>query len=206
MADARAPVSELFGGASGVGWAALKAVLMFAVSVAGLRIGERRTLAQLGVYDFAVAVAVGALIARTATSSTTSFATGAVALVTLLVAHRGLTLLRRHHLLGPLVDAPPRVLIADGRPQRRELAKAGLTLNDVVALLRVNNVTRIEDVQYMLYESRGALTLVKGNEPVGPLVLDGLAAARFSPAGPGRPARSANVRLTHDADTGRSVD
>jgi uncharacterized membrane protein YcaP (DUF421 family) len=199
-------VSELIGGVSGLGWAALKAVLMFVVAVVGLRIGERRTLAQLGVYDFAVAVAVGALIARTATSTTTPFATGAVALVTLLLAHRGITLLRRHHLLGPLVDAPPRVLIANGNPQHRELAKAGLTLEDVLALLRVNNVTSIEDVQYMLYESRGALTIVTGDGPVGPLVRDGLAAARFSPCGPGRPTPSANVRLTHDADAGRRVD
>jgi uncharacterized membrane protein YcaP (DUF421 family) len=196
-------MSELIGGADGLGWAALKAVLMFALAVAGLRIGERRTLAQLGVYDFAVAVAVGALIARTATSSTTSFATGAVVLVTLLLAHRGVTLLRRQHLLGPLVDAPPRVLIANGQPQRRELAKAGLTLNDVFALLRVNNVARIEDVQYLLYESRGALTLVTGDEPVGPLVLDGLAAARFTPPDPGSQAPSANVRLTHETDAAR---
>jgi uncharacterized membrane protein YcaP (DUF421 family) len=181
-------MSELTGGATGLGWAALKAILMFAVAVGGLRIAERRTLAQLGAFDFAVAVAVGALIARTATSSTTSFATGAVVLVTLLLAHRAITELRRHHWLGPLVDAPPRVLIAHGRPQDRELARAGLTLGDVYALLRENQVVAVEDVQYLLYESRGALTVVTTADQVGPLIRDGLRAAHLTLPDPSQPA------------------
>jgi hypothetical protein len=73
---------ELVGGTGGLGWVAVKAVLMFAVTVIGLRLGERRTLAQLGAFDFAVAVAIGAIIGRTVTAPSASFAVGAVALVT----------------------------------------------------------------------------------------------------------------------------
>jgi len=173
-------VSELTVGGAALGWAALKAVLMFVVAVGGLRLGERRTLAQLGAFDFAVAVAVGALIARTATSSTTSFATGAVVLVTLLLAHRAVTELRRHHWIGALVDAPPRVLIADGKPQERELARVGLTRGDLYALLRENRVAAVDDVRFLLYESRGALTLVTTDDRIGPLVRDALAAAQIT--------------------------
>ena len=49
---------------------AVKAVLMFAVTIVGLRLGERRTLAQLGAFDFAVAI--GAIIGRTVTASSAS--------------------------------------------------------------------------------------------------------------------------------------
>jgi hypothetical protein len=52
-------VPELIGGASGLGWIAVKAAL-FAVAVTGLHLGERRTHAQLSAFDFAVAVAIGA--------------------------------------------------------------------------------------------------------------------------------------------------
>ena len=44
-------VPELVGGTSGLGWVAVKAVLLFAVAVIGLRLGERRTLAQLSAFD-----------------------------------------------------------------------------------------------------------------------------------------------------------
>ena len=79
-------MQELFRGPGGLGWVAVKAVLLFAVAVIGLRLGERRTLAQLSAFDFTVAVAIGSIIGRTVTVASTSFATGAVALVTLLVA------------------------------------------------------------------------------------------------------------------------
>jgi hypothetical protein len=67
---------ELVGGAGGLGWVAAKAVLVFAVAVIGLRLGERRTLAQLGVFDFAVAVATGAIIGGTAISPSVSLISG----------------------------------------------------------------------------------------------------------------------------------
>jgi ABC-type multidrug transport system fused ATPase/permease subunit len=55
-------VPELIGGASALGWVALKAVLIFAVAVIGLRLAEWRTFAQLSAFDFEVAVAIGAII------------------------------------------------------------------------------------------------------------------------------------------------
>src|SRR6516162_6159967 len=148
-------VPELIGGASALGWAALKAVLLFTVAVIGLRLGERRTLAQLSAFDFAVAVAVGAIIGRGATASDTSFVTSAVALVTFLVAHRVVAVLRRHSRVVRLIDHPPRVLVAGGELQGRELARAGLTAADVYALLRERGVGDLGQVGYLIYEEGG---------------------------------------------------
>jgi uncharacterized membrane protein YcaP (DUF421 family) len=165
---------ELIGGASGLGWVAVKAVLLFAVAVIGLRVGERRTLAQLSAFDFAVAVAIGAIIGRGATASDTSFASSAVALVTFLVAHRVVAILRRHSRIVRQIDHPPRVLVADGELREAELARAGLTAADVYALLREKGVGDLGQVGYLLYEPRGAVTLVGAGSEPGPLVLTGL--------------------------------
>ena len=163
----------------------MKALLMFAITVVGLRLAERRTLAQLSAFDFAVAVAVGALIARTATSSTTSFATGAVVLVTLLAAHRLVTESRRTRWIGRLTDSPPRVLVAGGRLAPHGMARAGLTPDDVFALLREHGVVDVADVQFLLYEARGAVTLAKVGEPIGPTLTSGLQAAGYDPVAAG---------------------
>ena len=167
-------VRELIGGAGGLGWVAVKAVLLFTVAVIGLRLGERRTLAQLSAFDFAVAVAVGAIIGRGSTAADTSFASSAVALVTFLVAHRIVAILRRHSRLVRLIDHPPRVLVVRGKLQGGELARAGLTPADVYALLREKGVGDLGEVGYLLYEPRGAVTLVRAGREPGPLVLDGL--------------------------------
>jgi uncharacterized membrane protein YcaP (DUF421 family) len=168
-------VPELIGGASGLGWVAVKAVLLFAVAVIGLRLGERRTLAQLSAFDFAVAVALGAIIGRGATASDTSFATSAIALVTLLVAHRVVAIGRRHSRVVRLIDHPPRVLVARGELQGKELARAGLTAADVYALLRENGVGDLGQVGYLLYETRGAVTVIGADREPGPLMRTGSA-------------------------------
>ena len=172
-------VPELIGGASGLGWVAAKAVLLFAVAVIGLRLGERRTLAQLSAFDFAVAVAIGAIIGRGATSSDTSFATSAIALVTFLVAHRVVAIGRRHSQVVRLIDYPPRVLVARGELQGKELARAGLTAADVYALLREKGVSDLGQVGYLLYETRGAVTVISAGREPSPLVRDGLNASGY---------------------------
>ena len=190
---------ELIGDAGGLGWVAVKAVLLFAVAVIGLRLGERRTLAQLTAFDFAVAVAIGAIIGRGATASDTSFATSAVALVTFLVAHRAVAIGRRHSRVARLIDHPPRVLVAHGEVQEKELARAGLTDEDVYALLREHGVGDLGQVGYLLYETRGAVTVVGAGREPGPLVRDGLNAAGYPPAPQARRAerlRKANTRRT----------
>jgi uncharacterized membrane protein YcaP (DUF421 family) len=175
-------VAELIGGASGLGWVVVKAVLLFAVAVIGLRLGERRTLAQLSAFDFAVAVAIGAIIGRGATASDTSFASSAVALVTLLVAHRVVAISRRHSRVVRLIDHAPRVLAVGGELQERELARAGLTDEDVYALLREHGVGDLGQVGYLLYEPRGSVTVVGvGHEP-GPLVRDRINASGYRQA------------------------
>jgi uncharacterized membrane protein YcaP (DUF421 family) len=172
---------ELIGGAGGLGWVAVKAVLLFAVAVIGLRLGERRTLAQLSAFDFAVAVAIGAIIGRGATASDTSFATSAVALVTLLVAHRVVAISRRHSRVVRLIDHPPRVLVAGGELQAQELARAGLTDADVYALLRENGVGDLGQVGYLLYETRGTVTVIGAGREPGPLMREGLNASGYRP-------------------------
>jgi uncharacterized membrane protein YcaP (DUF421 family) len=179
-------VPELIGGAGGLGWVAVKAALLFAVAVIGLRLGERRTLAQLNAFDFAVAVAIGSIIGRGATSSSTSFATSAVALVTFLVAHRVIAILRLHSRAARLIDHPPRVLVARGEIQARELARAGLIATDVYALLREKGVSDLRQVGYLLYEANGAVTLVGADREPGPLVLDGLKASGYRRVPPGK--------------------
>lgn len=170
-------MQELVGGTGGLGWVAVKAVLLFAVTVIGLRLGERRTLAQLGAFDFAVAVAIGAIIGRTVTASSASFATGAVALLTLLLVHRLVAFARRHSRIARMIDHPPRLLVAQGKLQDHELARAGLTAADVYALLRQQGVDDLGQVGYLLYETRGMTTLIRADAEPGRLMRAGLLAA-----------------------------
>jgi uncharacterized membrane protein YcaP (DUF421 family) len=164
-----------FSGQSGQLWeVAAKAALMYLIAVLALRAGQRRTLAQWTAIDFAAAVAVGAIVGRTALAHGQSFLVGAVALVTILAMHSLAMAGRFSPTIAKLVDHRVRVLVSNGILRRDQLRLCGLTDNDVIAKLRQLGVHRLDEVRYVLYETKGELTVVRNEDAQGELVTIGL--------------------------------
>ncbi|MDN5760773.1 MAG: DUF421 domain-containing protein [Microlunatus sp.] len=160
-----------------------KAVLMYATALIGLRLGQRRTVAQFTIIDFVAAVSVGAIVARTAVAQDQSWEAGVIALVAILAAHQLVSKLRFQPLFTHLTDHRVRILVANGQLQRRELSRTGVTETDLFAELRLRGVFDLAAVHFVLYETKGGLTVVSGDDPAdAPLVLAGLAEARALPA------------------------
>jgi uncharacterized membrane protein YcaP (DUF421 family) len=166
----------LFAGGGGLGAAAAKAALMYLAALLGLRIAHRRTLAQWTAIDFAAAVAVGAIVGRTAVAATEPLLVGVVALATVLAAHAVVTFGRYLPWLAKLTDHRVRVLVDHGRLRRRQLLVCGLTEADLSAQLRQQGVYDLEDLRYVLYETKGELTVVRERSDAAepPLVRSGL--------------------------------
>jgi uncharacterized membrane protein YcaP (DUF421 family) len=164
-----------------------KAALMYTTAVLGLRVAHRRTLAQWTAIDFAAAVAIGAVVGRTAIASGQSYLVGATALVTLLAAHAVVTVGRTHRWFAKAVDHRVRVLVDHGTLRRDQLRLCGLTDNDVLAKLREQGVGALAELRYVLYETKGELTIVRepgDGAPDPELVTTGLRdAAGFGTAG-----------------------
>ena len=169
--------SWLVSGAGPLGVAAAKAALMYLTALVGLRIAHRRTLAQWTAIDFAAAVAVGAVVGRTAVASSEPLLVGVVALLTLLLAHAVVTFGRYLPWVTKLTDHRVRVLVDHGQLRRRQMVLCGLTEADLFAQLRQKGCYGLETVKYVLYETKGELTVVRddpggGEDP--PLVSRGL--------------------------------
>lgn len=168
----------------GLDLVAAKAGLMYVVAVLGLRVAQRRTLAQWTAIDFAASVAVGAIVGRTAVASQQGFLVGVVALATILGAHSLAMFGRFNRLIAKLVDHRVRVLVDHGTLRRDQLRLCGLTDNDLISKLRELGVHRLEDLRYVLYETKGELTVVREDAHEDtPLVAEGLrSAAGFEPS------------------------
>jgi len=140
--------------------AVVKVVLLFLTAVVAFRLTQRRTLAQLAPFDWVAAVAVGAIIGRTATATDASFLTGAAALVALLVAHGVVTRLRFLPGVARITDPPGTVLVRDGAVVARNLRRSGITDADLEVLLRERGAPPVTDIELAVLEPRGAVTLV----------------------------------------------
>ncbi len=153
-------VNELVGNVGVLGWTAVKAALLFITATLALRVARRRTLAQMTVIDIIAAVAIGAIIGRVPNSSDTSFLAGAVTLVVILAVHSLLNRARRWRPVSSVLDHPPRLLVARGRLVEANLRRCGLTRDDVYALVRERGVLDLNQVEYLVYEHRGKVSLV----------------------------------------------
>lgn len=167
-------MSWLIGHWEDLGIVAAKASLIYLMALVGLRLAQRRTLAQWTIIDFAAAVATGAIMGRTAVSQGQSFVFGAAALLTFICAHWLVSFARFHPWLAKVVDHRVRVLVHDGTMCTRQLRMCGLTENDLLSHLRQRGYYSLADLRYVLYESKGSLTVVPRDVGDADLVRAGL--------------------------------
>jgi len=151
----------LVGGYDEVGWVALKALLLYLTAVLGLRVGERRTLAQLSPFDFVAAVAVGAIVGRVPNAHDGSYLNGLATLATVLGAHAGLTRLRLRPGAARLLEHQPRLLVAAGRVLEDELRRCGLTRDDLDGVLRQHGIEELRLVRHLILEPRGQVSIIR---------------------------------------------
>ncbi|MCA1682993.1 MAG: DUF421 domain-containing protein [Actinobacteria bacterium] len=179
----------LVGPLGSLGFVALTAALMYLSTVLALRVGERRTIAEMSAFDFVVAVAIGAIVGRTVTSAEPTYLQGMTAIVTLLVTHHVVGILRRRFpAVRRAVEERPVVVVTDGRVHERAVAAVDLTMEDLAAKLRQRGIPRLEEVELAVLESDGRVSVItRGAEPVGDLLWRGL--DRPADAGPRGQAR-----------------
>ncbi|MGW1682645.1 DUF421 domain-containing protein [Saccharopolyspora sp. NPDC002376] len=158
-------------GNQGMLWAvACKAVLLYGTGLLGLRLTNRRTLAQMSLFDFVTAVAIGAVIGRTATAPDTSYAEGAAALFALIAVHQLIGYARFWSIGQRLTDHRIRLLVVDGDVQVKELRACGLTMADLRAALRQQGVRDLAEVRHLIYERNGRFTVVPARQEPGELI------------------------------------
>ncbi|MFC0005578.1 DUF421 domain-containing protein [Micromonospora siamensis] len=153
-------IDALIGHPGWLGWVALKAFLLYVTAVLGLRVGGRRTLADLSPYDFVAAVAIGAIVGRLPSAPDASYLSGAVTLLAILAAHALITWVRLRPAGRRLIEQGPVVVVARGQVLWGNLHRSGITRSDLDALLREHGVADPAGVHLAVLEGRGRLSVL----------------------------------------------
>lgn len=148
-----------------IGLVTMATMAIYFFASAAVRGSERRTLAEMSAFAFVVAVAIGSVVGRTATSGTTSVVQGCMAIVTLVAAHRivGWVRLRWPH-AHAVVDHDPVVLISMGRLLHDHLDRARLTDRDVYTALREQGIRSIDEVELLVLEGAGKFSTYRRSD------------------------------------------
>lgn len=149
-----------FDGWYNVGRAAGLAVIGFFTLIVVLRVSGKRTLSKMNVFDFVFVVAVGSVFAGTLIEKDVTFVEGMVALTTLVIVQVVLAALAvRSPRIELLLNGEPTLLFSHGNFIHRALKKERVTEEEVRAAIRDQGVERVEDVDAVVLENDGSLTV-----------------------------------------------
>lgn len=153
---------------SAVGTVVISTVAIYLTAVVSIRLVGRRTVAQLSAFDVVVTIALGSVVATTAVSSSTSYAEGAAALVTLLALQVTVAWARRRFArLRRLLEFAPEVVVSSGTIDLpRSLWRSQLTEDELWSQLRQRGIFDTESVVLAVLEPSGQLSVLRRGEPV----------------------------------------
>lgn len=139
----------------------LRAVVVFFFIYLVTRIIGRRELSSLEPFDLILLVVIGDLVQQGVTQSDESI-TGTLtvittfSLLTILVAYVSFKIKR----IRLVLDGEPIVLVEDGRVIERNLRRERLTLEELAAEARQQQVASIDDIQWAVLETGGQISVI----------------------------------------------
>jgi uncharacterized membrane protein YcaP (DUF421 family) len=126
------------------------------------RLIGRRELRSLEPFDLILLVVVGDLMQQGITQSDMSFtgavlATGTFAVLVLAVSYLGF----RFRGVQPLLEPQPMIVVQDGEVIEHNLRKERMTLDELLAEARQQQISSLDEVRWAVLESSGKVSFIK---------------------------------------------
>ena len=139
----------------------IRAVVVFAVLIAYLRIAKKRFLGQATAFDAILVIVIGSISSR-AISGTAPFGASLAGTLTLIVMHWLLSFASMYvGGLSGLVKGHSTMIIRNGSIDRRALRSAHMTEDDLAEDLRAEGIASPRQVKEARLERSGNLSVIK---------------------------------------------
>jgi len=139
----------------------LRALVAFVFVLLLTRVVGRRELASLQPFDLILLVMIGDLVQQGVTQNDFSI-TGmllvgsTIGLLAVLVSWTSFRFPR----LRPVLDGEPVIVVQDGEPIRKNLDRNRLTLDELRAAARQEQIGSLDDVQWAVLETSGRISFI----------------------------------------------
>lgn len=139
----------------------IRAAITFALLFAMTRLIGRRELGEMEPFDLILLIVVGDLVQQGVTQTDnsltgTGLAVGTLALLTVAVSYLSF----RFRRLRGVLEGRPIVLVHDGRPVPANLRRERVTVEEIAAQARLQQVDRLEDVRLAVLETNGQISII----------------------------------------------
>jgi len=142
-----------------------RGIFVFVFLYVLMRMIGRRELSSLEPFDLILLIVLGDAVQQGLTqddySLTGAFlAIGTIAVLQLVVSYANF----RFPKLRPVLDGEPIVVVQDGKPIEKNLRRERVTIEDLAAAARKQSIAKIDDVQWAVMETSGAISFIKKSD------------------------------------------
>ncbi len=140
---------------------ALRAVIVFVVSLIMVRMANKRFLSKMTAFDAILGFILASMLARAVNGSAAFFPTLGGGFV-LVAVHAVIAKVSFHSdRFGNLVKGRSHTLVEDGKPNREAMSLTKISEKDLLEEARLNGqVSRIEEIQLAIVERNGEVSVI----------------------------------------------
>jgi uncharacterized membrane protein YcaP (DUF421 family) len=143
----------------------LRSAFVFAFLYVLMRAIGRRELSTLEPFDLILLVVLGDLVQQGVTQDDYSVVGVMLAIGTIALLQLGVSIANfRFPGLRPILNGEPIVVVQDGKPIGKNLARERVTMDDLQSAMRQQNIASLDDVQWAVMETSGAISFIKKSD------------------------------------------
>lgn len=138
-----------------------RAFVMFVLILLLVRVVNRRELSKMEPYDLVLLIVLGDLVQQGITQNDYSITGASIVIVTMtllsiLTAYVAYRLPR----FGRVLDGEPVILLENGRPLEKNLRRERISLGELAAEARQNDISDLGSVRYAVLETSGSISFL----------------------------------------------
>lgn len=153
----------------------IDAAIMVGAIIIFTRLAGLRSFSKMSSHDFAITVAIGSVLASVVVGTDTGAVAGVAALGALFTVQVILSRLRvRSDNLQDVIDNAPLLIMRHGEIFDDNLNAAKMTRSDLMGKLREANVLQLSEVQAVVFEPTGGVSVLHGQDEIDEALLEGV--------------------------------
>ena len=136
-------------------------IIAYIAIVFMLRISGKRTLSKWNSFDFVVTIAFGSVLASILLSTKDAFGQGILGFGLLVLFQYVITWISvRSSIIQKLIKSEPSLLLFRGKMRQDVMKKERIAEGEILAALRSNGVSAIEDADAVILETDGSFSVI----------------------------------------------
>lgn len=143
----------------------IRAVGVYFLSLTAVRLMGKRSIGELGAFDFVLMTGIGHILSAVALDRKIPFHDGILVLAVIAILEIVLSMISyKSRKLGKLIEGKPRYLIREGKILKEDMRKENFNLYDLRQELRKSGVDDETDVEKAIIEACGKFSVIMKDE------------------------------------------